>query len=81
MHDSYTIKPVENRKFYYKVVTTETETDIYFVGGDGDGIITGTMQLYGGKPMSSFEVVNWLRAFFMRRFCEFSCVNMERDNI
>ena len=81
MYDSYSIKSKENRGFYYKVVTTETETDIYFVGGDGKGGILGALQLYRGKPMRSFEVVDWLGVFLKCRFFELSCADIERDKI
>ena len=65
--------------FYYKVVTTEIETDIYFVRSNDKGDILSSIQLYDGKPMCVFEVADWLNAFLKRGLNELSFARIERD--
>lgn len=79
-YDSYRIKPTGG-KFYYKVVTTETETDVYVVKSDGKGEVLGSLQIYEGSPMRMFEVINWLSAFLRCRRDEFSFCDIEEDKI
>lgn len=55
-YDSYRLMPLcEKCPFYFKVVTDDVVTEIYFVRREGDEV-KGSMLIGSGKPMTRKQV-------------------------
>ena len=79
--DSYRIK-INVKSYYFKVYTSDIETDIYLVRGD-ETCVSGSLNIYQGAALGRVAAADFIREFcracgsaeIVRDAIEFCCVD------